>query len=110
MCHVLDWFSFQVSVENDATLAKQACSTGHVCKRRIEKLSKSSCLTHYSVGVFITVLNQQLSEISAKIHHLKQVTGAVQSLVDHISRSYNSIFSLMEDKSNNANDFKVRFV
>ncbi|KAI5711291.1 hypothetical protein M8J75_015808 [Diaphorina citri] len=83
-----------VSVENDATLAKQACSTGHVCKRRIEKLSKSSCLTHYSVGVFITVLNQQLSEISAKIHHLKQVTGAVQSLDEIDSLRTNQLNSL----------------
>uniref|UniRef100_A0A8D9AJW9 Serine/threonine-protein kinase TBK1 n=1 Tax=Cacopsylla melanoneura TaxID=428564 RepID=A0A8D9AJW9_9HEMI len=95
-----------VSVENDATLAKQACSTGHVCKRRIEKLSKSSRLTHYSVQVFITVLNQQLSSIANKIHHLKQITTAVQHLVDHISRSYNSIYSLMEDKSNSVHDFK----
>lgn len=32
-------FQNVISVENDASLGKLACSVGHVCKRRINRLS-----------------------------------------------------------------------
>lgn len=41
-----------ISVENDASLAKVACSVGHECKRRVENLSLLDTLMNKSVHQF----------------------------------------------------------
>lgn len=52
-----------VSVENDASIAKTACSVGHVCKRRIENYSKCSQLTHDCLQMFNVVVCNELTNV-----------------------------------------------
>lgn len=56
-------FSNSVSVENDASQAKVACSVGHECKRRIEVYSRIDSLMKNGVQQFIEMLRVNLSKL-----------------------------------------------
>lgn len=56
-------FPNAVSVENDASLSKMACSVGHECKRRIEHNSRIDLLMKLSVEQFIEVLRDTISKL-----------------------------------------------
>lgn len=56
-------FPNTVSVENDASLSKMACSVGHECKRRIEMYSRMDQLMKKSVEQFIEVLRDTISKL-----------------------------------------------
>lgn len=56
-------FPNTVSVENDASLAKVACSVGHECKRRIETYSKMDHLMKIGVSQFINILKTTLGKL-----------------------------------------------
>lgn len=56
-------FPNSVSVENDASLSKMACSVGHECKRRIEMYSRMDLLMKKSVEQFIEVLRDTISKL-----------------------------------------------
>lgn len=56
-------FPNSVSVENDASLSKMACSVGHECKRRIEMYSRMDQLMKKSVEQFIEVLRDTISKL-----------------------------------------------
>lgn len=56
-------FPNAVSVENDASLSKMACSVGHECKRRIEMYSRMDLLMKKSVEQFIDVLRDTISRL-----------------------------------------------
>lgn len=56
-------FPNAVSVENDASLSKMACSVGHECKRRIEMYSRMDQLMKSSVEQFIEVLRDTISQL-----------------------------------------------
>lgn len=56
-------FLNSVSVENDASLAKVACSVGHECKRRIEMYSRMDSLMKAGVEQFIHVLRDTISKL-----------------------------------------------
>lgn len=56
-------FPNAVSVENDASLSKMACSVGHECKRRIENYSRMDQLMKMSVEQFIDVLRDTISKL-----------------------------------------------
>lgn len=56
-------FPNAVSVENDASLSKMACSVGHECKRRIEMYSHMDELMKLSVEQFIVVLRDTISKL-----------------------------------------------
>lgn len=56
-------FPNAVSVENDASLSKMACSVGHECKRRIEMYSHMDQLMKDSVEQFIMVLRDTISKL-----------------------------------------------
>lgn len=56
-------FPNAVSVENDASLSKMACSVGHECKRRIEMYSRMDELMKFSVEQFIAVLRDTISKL-----------------------------------------------
>ena len=43
-------FASAVSVETDASIAKQCCSVGYAVKRRIEELTRTYRLMHSSVN------------------------------------------------------------
>lgn len=56
-------FPNAVSVENDASLSKLACSVGHECKRRIETYSRMDQLVKFSVEQFIEVLRDTITKL-----------------------------------------------
>lgn len=63
-----------VSVESDAAQAKQSCSIGHVCKRRIEKASRSTELIQKAVTSFSSYLMEELRQINFLCEHLCEMT------------------------------------
>lgn len=56
-------FPNSVSVENDASLAKVACSVGHECKRRVESYSRMDNLMKRGVLQFIEMLRVNLCKL-----------------------------------------------
>lgn len=56
-------FLTSVSVENDASLAKVACSVGHECRRRIEAYSRMDSLMKTGVEQFIFVLRETIEKL-----------------------------------------------
>lgn len=74
-------FATLVSVENDASQAKVACSVGHACKRRVDKIAKSSKLSQDAVEAFIGLLTAELNHVLEKCQRLKQVTKSVEDYV-----------------------------
>lgn len=56
-------FPNAVSVENDASLSKMACSVGHEYKRRIEHYSRIDVLMKSSVAQFIEVLRETITKL-----------------------------------------------
>ena len=57
-------FPNAISVENDASLAKVACSVGHECKRRLECYSRKDRLMKAAVESFILMLIETLTKLS----------------------------------------------
>ncbi|XP_022189807.2 serine/threonine-protein kinase TBK1 isoform X1 [Nilaparvata lugens] len=92
-------FPNNVSVENDATLAKTACSVGHVCKRRIERLSMCSKLTHDSVTMFNIVVGDELTRVISKCNHLKRLAKEAELMVDAVMRGQKTVHNLLGVKS-----------
>ncbi|KAK4886000.1 hypothetical protein RN001_002271 [Aquatica leii] len=67
-------FPALVSVENDASQAKLACSIGHMCKRRIEKLSCSSNLFNVAAKYLIQFILFDLSKLHDRCQHRIDLT------------------------------------
>lgn len=67
-------FPTLVSVENDASQAKLACSIGHMCKRRIEKISRSSNLIHKAAKYFMRYITAELRKLHNKCQHCIDLT------------------------------------
>ncbi|KAB0789972.1 hypothetical protein PPYR_04663 [Photinus pyralis] len=67
-------FPTLVSVENDASQAKLACSIGHICKRRVEKLSRSSNLIHKAAKYFMRFITFELKNLHTKCQHCIDLT------------------------------------
>lgn len=80
-----------VSVENDASIAKVACSVGHECKRRIEKLAQTSRLNHLCVEVMSTVVSKDLERVLGRSEKLQELSVYVRDIVTVICRSHNAI-------------------
>lgn len=83
-----------VSVETDASLAKTACSVGHACKRRIEKLSHCSLLMHACVEQFTALVVKDLESVDTKSQKLQDVTRCVEEMREAMSRSRNTVQDL----------------
>ncbi|KAK0089964.1 hypothetical protein PV325_004441 [Microctonus aethiopoides] len=79
-------FANLVSVENDASQAKLACSVGHSCKRAIDRLSLSSKLSQNSVNSFIGLLSSELTRLVAKTERLRELTKAIEKIVASTER------------------------
>ncbi|KAK7788610.1 hypothetical protein R5R35_005504 [Gryllus longicercus] len=88
-----------ISVENDASLAKSACSVGHVCKRRIEKFSRCSRLIHLCVNQFTSLVCKDLEKVAAKSDKLCEITRCVDKLTDAVMRSGDSVLKLAKHLS-----------
>ncbi|GLV39729.1 I-kappaB kinase epsilon [Carabus blaptoides fortunei] len=76
-----------VSVENDATQAKQACSVGHVCKRRVEKLSYCSKLIQECVYYFIKLVCNDLAKLHTKSQHISDITCRVKDFTEFFCKN-----------------------
>lgn len=112
-------FQNTISVESDASLGKVACSVGHMCKRRIEKISKASKFCHSCVLAFTTAICNDLDKVVAKSEKLKEMTKCVEKTVystTQAEKSTKAIISLMsnytDSNENNkgnelANEFAV---
>ncbi|XP_050464029.1 serine/threonine-protein kinase TBK1 [Cataglyphis hispanica] len=80
-------FANLVSVENDASQAKVACSVGHVCKRRIDKLALCSKLLRDAIEAFSGLLSTELTRVLGKCHHSKEFTKAMEDIILAIERN-----------------------
>ncbi|XP_028982689.1 inhibitor of nuclear factor kappa-B kinase subunit epsilon [Diachasma alloeum] len=83
---VFPTFANIVSVENDASQAKLACSAGHSCKRTIDKLVSSSKLSQEAVTSFIGLLISQLTKLLQKVDRLKELTKAHEKTLLSVER------------------------
>ncbi|XP_012276090.1 inhibitor of nuclear factor kappa-B kinase subunit epsilon [Orussus abietinus] len=82
-------FANLVSVENDPGQAKAACSAGHVCKRKIDKLSRSSKLSQEAVKAFAGLGCAELSRVLEKCQRLRDLTKATEANALAVERSEN---------------------
>lgn len=87
-------FSNLISVESDASLAKSACSVGHVCKRRIEKLSRCSRLIHLCVNNFTSLVCKDLQKVSSKSDKLCEIARCVDKLTEATVRGEDAVLKL----------------
>lgn len=78
-------FPNAVSVENDASLSKMACSVSHECKRRIEMYSQMDQLMKKSVEQFIDVLRDTISKLLEKTQHLEELSSTVTDYADAVN-------------------------
>uniref|UniRef100_A0A1B6HB38 Protein kinase domain-containing protein n=1 Tax=Homalodisca liturata TaxID=320908 RepID=A0A1B6HB38_9HEMI len=100
-------FPSHVSVENDASIAKTACSVGHVCKQRIEKYSKCSQLTHDCVQMFNVVVSNELTSVLNKNNSLRtSVNESTETIVECVVRGQRSVQNLTGSKSSSHVDWK----
>lgn len=99
-----------VSVENDASIAKVACSVGHECKRRIEKLAQTSRLNSLCVEVMSAVVSKDLERVLDRSEKLQTCSSYVRDIVNVTSRSHNAIRELdsavENDQMTTATDWK----
>lgn len=87
-------FPSGVSVENDASLAKVACSVGHEVKRRVENFARIDELIGLGVSEFVVLLKTALSKLLEKAQHLEDLNGIVTDLADTIEALALSVSSL----------------
>lgn len=80
-----------VSVENDATQAKSACSVGHVCKREIERLSHSSQLMQQCVNDLTKVITKDLTKLYQKSLHISDLVHYIKETADILKNTYKSM-------------------
>ncbi|XP_057330109.1 serine/threonine-protein kinase TBK1 [Microplitis mediator] len=77
---VFPTFANLVSVENDASQAKLACSVGHSCKRTVDRLSISSKLSQDSVNAFVNLLSSELTRLTGEVDRLRELTKAIEKI------------------------------
>lgn len=80
-------FANLVSVENDASQAKVACSVGHSCKRKIDKLSLSSKLSEDAVRSFTALVEKQLTRLLEKSNRARELTKSIEETATAVERS-----------------------
>lgn len=88
-------FHNTIAVENDASLGKVACSVGHVCKRRVEKISKASRLCHECVEAFTTAISKDLDKVVSKSEKLKEITKCLKKSVNSTSQAEKSTKAIL---------------
>ncbi|XP_030380475.1 serine/threonine-protein kinase TBK1 isoform X2 [Scaptodrosophila lebanonensis] len=75
-------FPSNVSVENDASLAKAACSVGHECKRRVDIFTTMDILIKKGVEQFIETLITTISLLFKKTKSFDNLLGTVIDYAD----------------------------
>ena len=79
-------FANLVSVENDASQAKVACSVGHSCKRKIDALALSSKLSEEAVRAFSALISKELTCLLDKLNRAKELTKATEDTAAALDR------------------------
>lgn len=103
-------FSTVISVENDASQAKFACSIGHQAKRLVERYSLHSKLICDTVENLTKYINTNLKEVNQKSQHLLdkteifKKTAKIFELSQKIS-SYNLKTNPCDELDNISKDF-----
>ncbi|XP_017465711.1 PREDICTED: serine/threonine-protein kinase TBK1 [Rhagoletis zephyria] len=82
-------FPNNVSVENDASLAKTACSVGHECKRRIDTFTSMDILIKRGVEHFIAMLITTITLLLKKTKHLENLLTTILDYADAVKRLAN---------------------
>ncbi|XP_017755004.1 PREDICTED: inhibitor of nuclear factor kappa-B kinase subunit epsilon [Eufriesea mexicana] len=100
-------FANLISVENDASQAKVACSVGYVCKRRIDKLVLRSKLTQDAIEAFSGLLSTELARLLQKCQYSKEFTKAVEDTAIAIERSENLAWQISR-KLGNQNSLEIK--
>ncbi|EDW75715.1 uncharacterized protein Dwil_GK15052 [Drosophila willistoni] len=75
-------FPPNVSVENDASLAKQACSVGHECKRRVDIFTTMDILIKKGVEQFIEMLITTIGLLLKKTESFDNLLSTVIDYAD----------------------------
>lgn len=101
-------FQNSVAVDTDASQAKIACSVGHVCKRRIEKLAQCSKLTHLCVLNFSKLIYNELQNLQQKCNRLKELTTTIEIIVNLLTHKLKCVELLTDCQSANE-DLKREF-
>ena len=105
-------FPAGISVENDASLAKLACSVGHECKRRVENYSKTDSMIQRSVDSFVAYLKKILSRLLDKSRNMKEVLDVVHDLVETttvLAFQKSSAQNQMTQLNQEFNEIKTKF-
>ncbi|XP_053970534.1 serine/threonine-protein kinase TBK1 [Hylaeus volcanicus] len=100
-------FANLVSVENDASQAKVACSVGYVYKRRIDKLVLCSKLSRDAIEAFSGLVSTELTRLLEKCQHSKEFTKAVEDTVIAVERSEN-LAQQISRKLNHQNSLEIK--
>ncbi|CAK9803712.1 Inhibitor of nuclear factor kappa-B kinase subunit epsilon [Anthophora plagiata] len=93
-------FANLVSVENDASQAKVACSVGYVCKRRIDKLVLCSKLSQDAIEAFSGLVFVELTRLLEKCQHSKEFTKAIEDTAIAVERSENLAWKISRKLGN----------
>ena len=100
-------FANLVSVENDASQAKIACSVGYVCKRRIVKLVLCSKLSQDAIEAFSGLVATELTRLLEKCQHSKEFTKAVEDTAVAVERS-ETLARQISRKLGNQNSLEIQ--
>ncbi|XP_005184163.1 serine/threonine-protein kinase TBK1 [Musca domestica] len=77
-------FPSNVSVENDASLAKAACSVGHECKRRVDTFTTIDILIKKAVNQFIETLTTTITLLVKKTKNFHELLRTVMDYADSV--------------------------
>ncbi|KAH8400445.1 hypothetical protein KR222_000012 [Zaprionus bogoriensis] len=92
-------FPPNVSVENDASLAKAACSVGHECKRRVDIFTTMDILIKKAVEQFIEMLITTITLLLKKTKNLDSLLSTVVDYADTVHSMTKVIKGDLEMKS-----------
>lgn len=90
-------FQNVVSVDNDASKAKDACSLGYVCKRRIEKAALHCTLINYSVEHFALYITNELKKLYQLCQHLTEICESRKETAQAIYLAQKATSTLLND-------------
>ncbi|EDV54528.1 serine/threonine-protein kinase TBK1 [Drosophila erecta] len=104
-------FPPNVSVENDASLAKSACSVGHECKRRVDIFTSMDILIKKGVEHFIEMLVTTITLLLKKTESFDNLLSTVIDYADvvqsmaRVTKGDQEIKTLLSALENVKNDF-----
>ncbi|XP_037087416.1 inhibitor of nuclear factor kappa-B kinase subunit epsilon-like [Pollicipes pollicipes] len=85
-----------LSVENDAILAKMACSVGYEFKRRVTSYSMSCALMEHAVRMLTLVLKTELTRLKESLELLRQLEPAQRATAQALAELAEPVRSLEE--------------